>query len=79
MTLSLWSLARGEAAVIEDFDDALPEAYRNRLMEMGFHPGETVSCLHAPALGAPRVYRVSNSTFSLDDEIARHLRVRAEA
>ena len=79
MTLSLWSLSRGEAAVIEDFDDALPEAYRNRLMEMGFHPGETVSCLQAPALGAPRVYRVSNSTFSLDDEIARHLRIRSDA
>jgi Fe2+ transport system protein FeoA len=40
-------------------------------MELGFHPGERVSCLQAPALGAPRVYRVSNSTFSLDDEIAR--------
>jgi Fe2+ transport system protein FeoA len=78
LTLSLWSLARGEAGIIEDFDDALPDRYRNRLMELGFHPGERVSCLQAPALGAPRVYRVSNSTFSLDDEIARYLLVRAE-
>jgi Fe2+ transport system protein FeoA len=78
LTQSLWTLARGEAAIIESYDDALPEIYRNRLMELGFHPGERVSCLQAPALGAPRVYRVSNSTFSLDDEIARHLQVRVD-
>jgi len=76
---SLWTLARGEAGVIESYDETLPEIYRNRLMELGFHPGERVTCLQAPALGAPRVYRVSNSTFSLDDEIARFLQVRIEA
>lgn len=52
------------------FDSALPDAYRIRLMEFGFHPGETVSCLLSPGLGAPRVYRVSNTVFSLDREIA---------
>lgn len=79
MKSNLWSLARGESGVIEDFDEALPEAYRNRLMELGFHPGERVSCLQTPALGAPRVYRVCNSTFSLDDDAARFLRVRSDA
>ncbi len=76
MTVSLWTLARGQAGVIDGYDDALDEAYRIRLMELGFHPGEQVSCLQAPALGAPRVYRVANTTFSLDDDVARHLRVR---
>jgi len=76
VTFPLWHLARGEAGIIDGFEDALPEIYRNRLMELGFHPGERVSCLQAPALGAPRVYRVSNSTFSLDDEIAMQLRLR---
>jgi Fe2+ transport system protein FeoA len=73
----LWNLTRGQAGVIEDFDASLPEIYRNRLMELGFHPGERVTCLQAPALGAPRVYRVANSTFSLDDDIARLLLLRS--
>jgi Fe2+ transport system protein FeoA len=48
-------------------------------MELGFHPGELVSCMQAPALGAPKVYRVANTVFSLDDQIATHIRVRPEA
>lgn len=79
MTVSLWSLAKGQRAAIDGFDDALREAYRVRLMELGFHPGERVSCMQAPALGAPRVYRVANTVFSLDDDVARHVRVRPEA
>lgn len=74
-TVSLWDLHRGQGARIVGYDAALREAYRLRLVELGFHPGETVSCLQAPALGAPRVYRVSNSVFSLDDEVASHVRV----
>ena len=73
---SLWSLRAGEACEILGYDDVLAEPYRNRLMEFGFHPGETVTCLQAPAFGAPKVYRVSNTIYSLDDEVAAHVRVR---
>jgi Fe2+ transport system protein FeoA len=73
MARSLWSLAKGEGGVIESYDDALAEHYRVRLMEMGFHPGETVTCLQAPAFRSPKVYRVSNTVFSLDDEVASHI------
>jgi len=76
VTSSLWSLKAGEACEILGYDDALVEKYRIRLMEFGFHPGESVICLQSPALGAPKVYRVSNTIFSLDDEVATHVRVR---
>ena len=46
------------------------------MMEFGFHPGESVTCLHSPALGAPKVYRVSNTVFSLDDEVAAHILIK---
>ncbi len=75
MSISLWSLGAGDRGRITGFDDALSENYRIRLMELGFHPGETVSCLHAPALGAPKVFRVANTMFSLDDEVASHITV----
>jgi Fe2+ transport system protein FeoA len=72
---SLWGLRRGESCRIVGYDDALAYNYRIRLMELGFHPGESVTCLQSPGLGAPRVYRVSNTIFSLDDEVASHIRV----
>ncbi len=79
MTLTLWSLQAGDHCEIVGYDDALADKYRVRLMEFGFHPGESVACLQAPAFGAPKVYRVSNTIFSLDDEVASHIRVRLNA
>ncbi|MEH6635428.1 MAG: FeoA family protein [Halioglobus sp.] len=76
MSLSLWSLNAGDRCEILSYDDALAEKYRIRLMEFGFHPGEVVTCVHSLAFGAPKVYRVSNTIFSLDDEVATHVRVR---
>ena len=73
---SLWSLKAGDRCEILGYDDALAEKYRIRLMEFGFHPGELVTCLQSPAFGAPKVYQVSNTVFSLDDEVAAHVAVR---
>lgn len=78
MTVSLWTLARGQQGSIDHFDDGLEEPYRIRLLELGFHPGEIVSCLHAPALGAPHVFSIANSTFSLDDQVARFIYVNMQ-
>jgi Fe2+ transport system protein FeoA len=76
---SLWTMKAGEACEILEYDGVLAEPYKVRLMEFGFHPGETVICLQAPSFGAPKVYRVSNTVFSLDDEVASHVRVKSGA
>jgi len=76
MSSSLWTLKSGDSCEILGYDDALDEKYRIRLMEFGFHPGESVSCLQSLAFGAPKVYRVSNTVYSLDDEVAAHVLVR---
>jgi Fe2+ transport system protein FeoA len=76
MNLTLWSLKAGQRCEILGFDQSLAENYRTRMMEFGFHPGERVSCLQSLAFGAPKVYRVSNTIFSLDQEVASHLQVR---
>jgi len=73
---SLWSLKAGDRCEILGYDDALADKYRIRLMEFGFHPGEAVTCLQAPAFGAPKVYQVSNTIYSLDDEVAAHVQVK---
>ena len=79
MNHSLWSLKAGDRCEILGYDNALADNYRNRLMEFGFHPGETVSCVQSLAFGAPKVYRVSNTIFSLDEEVASHIQVRVVA
>jgi Fe2+ transport system protein FeoA len=76
VTPSLWSLKAGDRCEILGYDDALAEKYKIRLMEFGFHPGESVTCLQSPAFGAPKVYQVSNTVFSLDDEVAAHVAVK---
>ena len=69
-TMNLWELPTLTEAVLVGFAPALAERYRGRLQEFGFYTGETIVCQHQPGFGAPRVYRVSNATYSLDRELA---------
>jgi len=68
--LSLWDLPLHASGVLVGFAPELADRYRGRLQEYGFHLGERISCQHQPGFGAPRVYRVSNATYSLDRELA---------
>lgn len=70
-TQSLWDLPQGSQCRVQGFRCDLDKDYRKRLRDLGFHPGETVTCIMAPKLGAPRLYRVHNTIYSLDDQIAR--------
>lgn len=79
MSSSLWSLLADTQGQISGFDTELAENYRVRLMELGFHPGEVITCLQTPAFGSPKVFRVANSIFSLDDEVARRILITAVA
>ena len=38
-------------------------------------PSVMLTVAHAMAFGAPKVYRVANTVFSLDDEVANHITV----
>jgi len=73
MLRSLWDLSKGEECSVHGFHAGLEESYRVRLMELGFHPGEKVTCMQIPRLGAPRLYRVHNTIYALDDHIARQV------
>jgi Fe2+ transport system protein FeoA len=67
---SLWQLSRGQTAVVKGFTQSLTEAYRVRLVELGFRPGAAIACTMAPKLGAPKLYRVDNAVYSLEQKIA---------
>ena len=68
--MTLWDLKQGTSATVESFCAALKGDYRTRLSELGFHPGEQIACVLSPSLGAPKLYRVNNTVYSLDDSVA---------
>ncbi|MBF8269106.1 MAG: ferrous iron transport protein A [Gammaproteobacteria bacterium] len=76
MIKTLWELMQGEKCLVQGFSQALDESYRVRLMELGFHPGEQVTCVQVPRLGAPKLYRVNNTIYSLDDSVATLVDIR---
>ena len=69
-TTTLWQLKNGQSCIIEGFDECLDPQYKDRVSELGFRPKTKVSCLKSPSFGAPKVYQVSNSVFSLEESIA---------
>ena len=75
-TLTLWELPLYGSAMLEGFAPSLNERYRGRLQEFGFHVGVMMSCQQRPGFGAPRVFRVSNATYSLDRELAEQVLVK---
>ena len=78
-TLTLWDLPLNTPAALVGFTDTLSARYRGRLQEFGFHSGEEISCQQQPGFGAPRVFRVSNATYCLDQELAEQVLVRPVA
>jgi Fe2+ transport system protein FeoA len=76
---SLWQLSRGQTAVVKGFAQSLTEAYRVRLVELGFRPGAAIACTMAPRLGAPKLYRVDNAVYSLERKIAECIQTEPTA
>lgn len=77
--MTLWQLKRGTNATVTNFQQGLSENYRVRLSELGFHPGESITCVLSPGFGAPKLYRVNNTVYSLDDSIASLIDVDSAA
>lgn len=73
MSTTLWDLGEGDSAVLVGFAPDLAPSWLQRLEELGFQPGEAIVCVTTPRFGAPRTFRVNNTFFSVDDEIAQRM------
>jgi len=73
--MTLWDLTQGTSATVSAFAASIETSYRTRLSELGFYPGESIACVMAPSLGAPKLYRVNNTVYSLDDSIASMIEI----
>ncbi len=74
MAQNLTELKRGEHGILDRID--LPEEEAQRLMEIGFLPGHTVTPAHSAPGGDPRVFRVDGTEVALRRETARKLLLR---
>lgn len=72
--LKLADLREGQTAVIESID--LPAELSNRLMELGFLPGTSVTAARSAPGGDPRVFRVDGTEIALRKETAVRLTVK---
>lgn len=70
---SIADLGRGEEAILARLD--LPGDIAQRLMELGFLPGNKVSAAQSAPGGDPRVYRVDGTEIALRAETAGRLRI----
>jgi Fe2+ transport system protein FeoA len=71
---NLTALKKGETGILDRID--MSDIDAQRLMELGFLPGQTVTRAHAAPGGDPRVFRVDGSEVALRRETAVHLILR---
>lgn len=67
----LSELREGEEGILDRIE--LPEAVSQRLMELGFIPGMSVTAAQSAPGGDPRVFRVDGTEIALRLETALHL------
>ena len=74
-TRSLLDLKVNEEGQINSFSTHLSHDYTIRLRELGFREGEFVKCLKTPPLGAPRIFEICGSVYSMETEIAQRIKL----
>lgn len=73
--MTLWNLKKGESAKIIGFQKDLPNDYLTRLYDLGMLIDETIQCVLKPGLGAPSIFQIQNSIYSLDKNISDKIQV----
>lgn len=63
-------------AFIEGYSLTLELALQQRLQDLGFAKGEVVLCERETPFAGPKVYRVQNSLYALEKELAEHVLVK---
>ncbi len=74
MARTLDQLCPGESATILGLD--LQHAARQRLVSLGFVPGQTVTALLRSCFGDPTAYRIMDAVIALRRTDACHVRIQ---
>ncbi len=76
LSKSMARLAPGQIAEILSFSDDLSESFLTRLRELGFREGEVVRCVRHLPLGAPPVFEICGTNYSVDFDVASQIQTR---
>jgi Fe2+ transport system protein FeoA len=75
---SLSQLKIKEKALITGFTPKMPASHTQRLQELGFREGVSILCLKRPPMGAPCVYQIGGSVFSIDSQTQVEINIAEE-
>lgn len=76
--MQLWNMKEKTEAVICALSNDIPDRYRQRLRELGFHVDEKITCVKRTFAGGPRLYQVGNCVYSLEKDIAHAIEVKIQ-
>ena len=68
-------MQKNTKATIIGLNDELTKMLRTRLNEMGFVPGEMLTCMRRSPFRGPLVVQIQDCVYSLAQQLAQHIRV----
>lgn len=71
--MTLWEMPKKTSATIHTLDDDLTVALKTRLNEMGFVPGELLTCMKRSPFNGPLVVQIQDCVYSLDQQLAKSI------
>lgn len=73
--MTLWDAPKGTVALIASVDTGLDPLVQLRLRDIGIEPARQLICLQRGPFGGPVVISVADTVYSLEQPIARRIRI----
>ncbi len=73
--MTLWELPKKKQARVTKLDDSMTSVLKVRLNEMGFVPGELLTCMKRTAFNGPLVIQIQDCVYTLDRQLAENIAV----
>lgn len=73
--MTLWDAPKNTSAIIVAIDPALDAQVKLRLRDIGIEPSRQLVCLQRGPFGGPVVIAVADTVYSLEQPIARRIRI----
>jgi ferrous iron transport protein A len=75
IAMTLWEMPNKTSAAVLALNDDLSQSIKTRLNEMGFLPGELLTCLKRSPFGGPLVVQIQDCVYSLDQQLAKNISI----
>lgn len=73
--MTLWDMPKNSKATVTGLNAELLSDLQLRLNEMGFMPGEMLTCIKRSPFNGPLVIQIQDCVYSLEKQLAMHITV----